>query len=227
MLEFTKTTPTATVIWNKLVKTEIPSSDYDDDLIRTMMLILLRLGINFPATRDSINKVLDGTTPIPKFIRDFRNALLHRKSGPSVDIEITEYELPVESCVEYLRTYGTPATPYFICRSIMSDADEITVASIMDGIFSISNTALLAELQSTDITAYKVSLPSTNEIFEEDFRKYFKPYDDSTEPDRVYVKSLDDLKLFLRKQLVQTLAAESSDYVTLPHFIFEGDTCEA
>ena len=238
MFEFTNKKPSSAKIWEELAKTKMPeASSLPDDLMRTMLWILFTAGSDFKQSKDTTNKVLDGTITIDRFRQNFRNALLHSKESAPLDVNPTGVTLPSDlSMVNVYNNEGLEL-PIAIFKDIFIECQAPAVVAMAKRVFPTVSSEMVVDL-TTDIkvakgnferlTPYSVDRMDVNTL-NSNLRTFVRrPENPETDMTIVPVKSLDGLYAAIKTLLTAAVQKDpDTNHITDVKFILEGDNCEA
>lgn len=222
MFEFTNTKPDANIVWKELLKQQMPSG-LSEDLLRTMLWILLCAGKDFVKTKAMANSVITGEASLDMFRKSFRTAM-SRVEVPGKALEVNPVNLTMPDLTDYSTLFCTddvPILPLMIFKSIFKDSDPESVVTLARKIFPVSDK--MADNLTWDINAWGGNLTNLtrysiytldNAIFfgPDNFRHYFV----ATPEISLEVSSYTILQGILLANLADAIEAGSTS-TTIPH----------
>lgn len=141
LFQFTNKRPSAKIIWAELLKeTEFSTEGMDRDLVRTMMWIILSVSKDFKKSKDNINEVLEGRTPMLNFRKSFIKSIASSTKFPGLQANPIDYTN--EDTEGFYYDYrGSMRTPFFIIKNIFKNSKEEALVAMLNDLFpDISNT---------------------------------------------------------------------------------------
>jgi len=141
IFQFTNKRPDTKTIWAELLKeTEFSTEGIDRDLVRTMMWVILSVSKDFKKSKDNINEVLEGKTPMLNFRKSFIKSIASSTKFPGLQANPIDYTNETTEVFYY--DYKKPMrTPFFIIKNIFKNSKEEALVAMLNDIFpDISST---------------------------------------------------------------------------------------
>lgn len=194
-----------------------------DDLLRTMLWILLCAGKDFVKTKTMANSVITGEASLDQFRKSFSTAM-SRVEVPGKPLEVNPVNLAMPALTDYSKLFCTdavPILPLLIFKSIFKDSDPESVVSVAMKVFPVSpemTDNLTWDINTwkgdlSKLTRYSIYTLDKSEFFGvNNFRQYFIADPDNS----LKVPSYDALQDILLANLADAVEAGDTT-VSIPH----------
>jgi len=241
MFEFTNKAPKPVVIWKELKKQSIPSGSLSHDYVRLMLWITLCASPDFKKSKESANKVLDGSITHDGLKQGFKQALSSMTESPpvrgNIPHTITDWDNYPKSTKNYLPGTDEDLTgPILMFREVFINHEVEPIIALANRIFPLTPEAeeiLKASMDVYNISLLRFHINPVRYFNTEVFTSVFKPAALGTErPTMDKADMVADIEDLLEETLAKSSNhALNGNKVELPRFTHimkdRGENCEA